>query len=262
MHLRMTGNLLLSSPESDDRFLRAVLRLDDGAELWFTDPRRFGHGEVIAGADLDAYFASRLGVEPLSGEPDPEVLWGTCRRAHRAAEVVPAGPGPRCRRRQHLRGRGAVSRRLHPLSPAGSMKPEHWRTSARGSSKPLRPDSRTVAPRSTTTATRAANGDRCRMSSSCTRARARSACAAARSSPHRRWRALDLLLPGVPGAPAAKARRRRSRAKRLSSGRSAPAGFGVGHWTDSVGLTGCTVVTAPPADSGWGGRPRRRPGHA
>src|SRR5215210_5651858 len=67
MHLRMTGNLLLRAPEGggeevadlmeSDRFgaprlyeastelrhLRARLELDDGSELLFTDPRRFGH---------------------------------------------------------------------------------------------------------------------------------------------------------------------------------------------------------------------------
>ena len=71
MHLRMTGNLLIREPGADEaladlmettalggprlyeahpdaRHLRARLALDDGSELWFTDPRRFGHGEVLA----------------------------------------------------------------------------------------------------------------------------------------------------------------------------------------------------------------------
>src|SRR6266849_9645994 len=78
MHLRMTGNLLIAdrrlggerlyegSPEL--RYLRAWLELDDGSRLLFTDVRRFGHGAVLDGEELEAYFAARLGVEPLSGE--------------------------------------------------------------------------------------------------------------------------------------------------------------------------------------------------
>jgi len=125
MHLRMTGNLLLASPESDARFLRAVLRLDDGAEVWFTDARRFGHGELIAGPDLDGYFASRLGVEPLSGELDPQVLGE--RAAGRTAPLKSF-----LLNQAHVAGVGNIyadealfRARLHPLSPAGSMKREH-----------------------------------------------------------------------------------------------------------------------------------------
>src|SRR5207244_9580720 len=29
-----------------------------------------------------------------------------------------------------------------------------------------------------------------------------------------------------------------------------PAGFSIGHWTDEVGVTGCTVVIAPPGSRG------------
>ncbi len=146
MHLRMTGNLLLRPPDAeatfdlmearlggprlyeahpDARFLRAVLSLDDGAEVWFTDARRFGHGEVIAAGELDAYFASRLGVEPLSGELTAEELG---RRA--AGRTAPLKSF--LLNQAHLAGVGNIyadealfRAELHPLSPAGSMKPEH-----------------------------------------------------------------------------------------------------------------------------------------
>jgi formamidopyrimidine-DNA glycosylase len=125
MHLRMTGNLVIRGPESDERFLRAAMTLDDGSELWFTDARRFGHGELIAGADLDAYFASRLGIEPLSGELTPEVLGE--RAARRTAPLKSF-----LLNQAHLAGIGNIyadealfRARLHPLSPAGSMRREH-----------------------------------------------------------------------------------------------------------------------------------------
>ena len=148
MHLRMTGNLLLrpadASGESavdlmeaplggprlyeshpDARFLRAVIRLDDGSEVWFTDARRFGHAEVLTGDELEPYFAARLGLEPLSDELTPQAL---CRVA--AGRTAPlksfllnqagvAGIG-------NIYADEALWRaRLHPLSPAGSMRPEH-----------------------------------------------------------------------------------------------------------------------------------------
>jgi formamidopyrimidine-DNA glycosylase len=128
MHLRMTGNLLLRPPDADEtlaRFLRVVLSLDDGAEVWFTDARRFGHGEVIRAGELDSYFASRLGVEPLSGELTAEELG---RRA--AGRTAPLKSF--LLNQAHLAGVGNIyadealfRAELHPLSSAGSMKAEH-----------------------------------------------------------------------------------------------------------------------------------------
>jgi formamidopyrimidine-DNA glycosylase len=132
MHLRMTGNLLLrphgAGAFGDDpelRYLRARLTLDDRHELWFTDVRRFGQGVVLPAGAIDDYFAARLGVEPLEDELTAESL---CRLA--AGRTAPlksfllnqarvAGIG-------NIYADEALWRaRLHPLSPAGSMKPEH-----------------------------------------------------------------------------------------------------------------------------------------
>jgi formamidopyrimidine-DNA glycosylase len=132
MHLRMTGNLLLrphgAGAFGDDpelRYLRARLTLDDRHELWFTDVRRFGQGVVLPAGEIDDYFAGRLGVEPLEGELTADSL---CRlAAGRAAPLKSfllnqarvAGIG-------NIYADEALWRaRLHPLSPAGSMKPEH-----------------------------------------------------------------------------------------------------------------------------------------
>src|SRR5688500_11556653 len=66
MHLRMTGNLLLDPPEPT-RHRRVRFRLTGGRELYLDDPRRFGTGELALGGEArDAFFAARLGVEPLS----------------------------------------------------------------------------------------------------------------------------------------------------------------------------------------------------
>jgi len=106
--------------------LRFRMDLDDGSELLFTDVRRFGTLVVLGGPEeLDAYLAPRVGVEPLSDELTPEAL------GHMAAgrtaplksflltQTDVAGIG-------NIYADEALFRaELHPLSPAGSMKPEH-----------------------------------------------------------------------------------------------------------------------------------------
>jgi len=126
MHLRMTGNLVLV--EGEDKplsYLRARFVLDDGRELWFTDPRRFGEALLLGDAELDAHFAPRLGVEPLSEDFTAEALGVMA--AGRTAPLKSflldqkgvAGIG-------NIYADEALFRaHLHPLSPAGSMKPEH-----------------------------------------------------------------------------------------------------------------------------------------
>jgi formamidopyrimidine-DNA glycosylase len=149
LHLRMTGNILVRKPEGGDevadmmerdrlgmprlyessidlRHLRMRLDLDDGTEVLFTDVRRFGTALLIEGErDLEEYLATRVGIEPLSDELTPEAL---CRLA--AGRTAPlksflltqtgvTGIG-------NIYADEALHRaELHPLSPAGSMKPEH-----------------------------------------------------------------------------------------------------------------------------------------
>jgi len=139
MHLRMTGNLVLAEGEEErragaprlyeapvePRFMRARFQLDDGRELRFLDARRFGEAFLAGEAELEERFRGRLGVEPLSGEFTPARL-GTM-AAGRTAPLKSflldqkgvAGIG-------NIYADEALHRaRLHPLSPAGSMRPEH-----------------------------------------------------------------------------------------------------------------------------------------
>jgi formamidopyrimidine-DNA glycosylase len=141
MHLRMTGNLILKEGEevldpsegrrlyegersTEERHLRARFVLDDGRELRFTDPRRFGEAFLIEDARLDERFA-KLGIEPFAPEFTPQALGEMA--AGRTAPLKSflldqsgvAGVG-------NIYADEALFRaELHPLSPAGSMKPEH-----------------------------------------------------------------------------------------------------------------------------------------
>jgi formamidopyrimidine-DNA glycosylase len=141
MHLRMTGNLVLVAGDdildpsegrllyqgertTEERHLRARFVLDDGRQLWFTDPRRFGEAFLIDDDKLDLRFA-KLGVEPFS----PEFT---------AAELGRVAAGRTAPLKSFLLDQSKIAgvgniyadealyrARLHPLSPAGSMKPEH-----------------------------------------------------------------------------------------------------------------------------------------
>jgi formamidopyrimidine-DNA glycosylase len=151
LHLRMTGNLLLRDGDGDTgdgrvadlmeadrlggprlyeshpdlRHLRARFELDDGRELLFTDVRRFGQAVLLEGKETDAYLAARLGMEPLSDELTPEAL-------HQLASGRTAPLKSFLLTQSGIAGIGNIyadealwRAELHPLSPAGSMKPEH-----------------------------------------------------------------------------------------------------------------------------------------
>ena len=141
MHLRMTGNLILREGEevldpsegrrlyegersTEQRHLRARFVLGNGRELWFTDPRRFGEAFLIEDSKLEERFA-KLGVEPFSPEFTAKALgeMASGRKAPLKSFLLDqsgvAGVG-------NIYADEALFRaELHPLSPAGSMKPEH-----------------------------------------------------------------------------------------------------------------------------------------
>jgi formamidopyrimidine-DNA glycosylase len=112
-----------SHPEA--RHLRARIEFEDGTELWFTDARRFGHGTVLREEEIAPYFATRLGVEPLSSEL-------TAERLHELAAGRTAPLKSFLLNQTGVAGIGNIyadealfRAELHPLSPAGSMRMEH-----------------------------------------------------------------------------------------------------------------------------------------
>jgi len=64
MHLRMTGTLLIN-PLSAARHQRVEIALENGNRIVFNDPRRFGTGDLLQTAALDAWLGLRLGLEPF-----------------------------------------------------------------------------------------------------------------------------------------------------------------------------------------------------
>jgi formamidopyrimidine-DNA glycosylase len=128
MHLRMTGNLLLLPAAEDDPqrpYLRVRFELGGGDldRLLFVDVRRFGTGDVLLGSDaLAEYFASRLGVEPLSPDFTAEALRALARgrkqpvKAFLLTQERVAGVG-------NIYADEALFRaRIHPLRPVGTLR--------------------------------------------------------------------------------------------------------------------------------------------
>jgi formamidopyrimidine-DNA glycosylase len=122
VHLRMTGTLLLD-PAPGVLYRRVRFELSDGHELAFCDPRRFGTGQLVLGAEaLEAFFATRVGLEPLGPELTGETLRSLARgrRAPIKAFLLDqrrvAGVG-------NIYADEALFRaRVHPLRRAGSLK--------------------------------------------------------------------------------------------------------------------------------------------
>ena len=120
MHLRMTGTLLLD-PLGAPPFTRVWLRLD-GHDLAFADQRRFGTGELALGPDaLEAFFAARVGVEPLGDDFTPEHFHALARASRAPVKAFllnqrrVAGVG-------NIYADEALFRaRIHPLRPANRL---------------------------------------------------------------------------------------------------------------------------------------------
>ena len=116
IHLKMTGSLLLDS--DDDRFVRAIIHLDDSTRITFRDPRKFG-AMWLTGDAKDVN--DRLGPEPLEAGFTPEVL---AQRLHnRVAPIKPvlidqsviAGIG------NMYADEALFDAKVHPLKPAGKL---------------------------------------------------------------------------------------------------------------------------------------------
>ena len=123
VHLRMTGTLLYD-PKPDERFRRVTFTLSDGHELAFCDQRRFGTGELALGpAALEAFFAARLGLEPLDADMP---LTGATLRALARGRRAPVKAFLLDQRR--IAGVGNIyadealfRARIHPLRAAGAL---------------------------------------------------------------------------------------------------------------------------------------------
>ena len=116
IHMKMSGSLLFNSP--DDKYTRAIIHMDEGVELHFRDPRKFGAMWLVN--DKNAVIG-KLGPEPLGDDFTTEVLAQRLknRRASIKAllcdQTVIAGVG------NMYADEALFAARIHPLREGGSL---------------------------------------------------------------------------------------------------------------------------------------------
>jgi formamidopyrimidine-DNA glycosylase len=122
VHRRMSGNLTFAAAGVEVPYTRVRLLLDDGRQLAYSDPRKFGRLMLVSDGELgDALGA--LGPEPLDPAFTPEALGARLAKRPRAIKAllldqsVIAGLG-------NIYADEALFRAgIHPLRPASSLTP-------------------------------------------------------------------------------------------------------------------------------------------
>jgi len=122
IHLKMTGSLLLSSiPNAPDKFIRAIIHLDNNSQIYFRDPRKFGAMWLVEDTNS---VVRKLGPEPLDEKFTPQIL--SERLAKRKAPIKAllfdqnfiAGIG------NMYADEALFSAGIHPERPGESLSPE------------------------------------------------------------------------------------------------------------------------------------------
>jgi formamidopyrimidine-DNA glycosylase len=125
-HLRMTGSVLLD-PRPEPTHVRVRLDFEPEQRLVIVDARRFGTGELLLGEQaMEAFFAARLGLEPLDDDFTAEHLRTIARgrmgpiKAFLLDQHQIAGVG-------NIYADEALFRaRIHPRRPAGRLSREQY----------------------------------------------------------------------------------------------------------------------------------------
>lgn len=119
LHRRMTGNLVLLPASSEpDRFVRAIIALDNGDELHWQDQRRFGTWVLT---ENPATTLAGMGPEPL--EPDwSAASLGSALRGRQAPIKAALLDQRRVAGLGNIYADEALhAAGIHPLRPAGSL---------------------------------------------------------------------------------------------------------------------------------------------
>jgi formamidopyrimidine-DNA glycosylase len=129
-HLRMTG-VVLCEPDPEPPHTRVRLELGAGRrmrrKLVIVDPRRFGTGELLLGSRaLEAFFAARLGLEPLDERFTGEHLHALARGRTAPIKALLLD-------QRQIAGVGNIyadeslfRAGIHPLRPAGRLSSEQY----------------------------------------------------------------------------------------------------------------------------------------
>lgn len=116
-HLKMSGSLLVGKGEPP-KYTRAIIHLDDGSNIFFRDPRKFGKLQLVNDSDT---VLCKLGPEPLSPGFTAETLYDSLKKRKAPVKAVLldqhciAGIG------NMYADEALFAAGIHPLRPASSL---------------------------------------------------------------------------------------------------------------------------------------------
>jgi len=121
IHLRMTGSLLLKPASAEpERFIRAILHLDNDTQLHFRDPRKFG---AMWLAKDESKIMPKLGPEPLEASFTPQILQKLLENRTAAIKALLLDQSFIAGLGNMYADEALFASRIHPLRQGGSLSP-------------------------------------------------------------------------------------------------------------------------------------------
>jgi formamidopyrimidine-DNA glycosylase len=122
IHLKMSGSLLLKTTTAlDERFVRAIIYLDNETAILFRDPRKFGRMWLVPDT---GEIASKLGPEPLSPAFTPELLAQLLQNRSAPVKALLLDQARIAGIGNMYADEALFASRIHPLRPGESLSPE------------------------------------------------------------------------------------------------------------------------------------------
>ena len=118
MHLKMSGSLRLDTACDDDRHIRAVFSLDNGVNLYFRDPRKFGRIWLV---ENEREVIGKLGPEPLEKEFTPDALRSILEKRQAPIKAVLCEQSLIAGIGNMYADEALFAAAIHPLRKAGSL---------------------------------------------------------------------------------------------------------------------------------------------
>jgi formamidopyrimidine-DNA glycosylase len=118
IHLKMTGSLWLKEPE---KFVRAIIHLDDGTNIYFRDPRKFG---IMWLVDDEKSVGVKLGPEALGEEFTAKVLAERLKNRTAPIKALLCDQGLVAGIGNMYADEALFTAKIHPMRAGGSLSKE------------------------------------------------------------------------------------------------------------------------------------------
>ena len=123
VHLKMSGSLLIGK-DLPPRYTRAVIHLDNGTNIFFRDPRKFGTMQLVKDKGS---ILGKLGPEPLEPDFTPRLLAGRLSERKAPIKSVLIDQGFIAGVGNMYADEALFAAGIFPLRPANSLSPEEIR---------------------------------------------------------------------------------------------------------------------------------------